>query len=118
MYADRCGITCRQYHVEGSGKETNTRDNNMEIQRIWNLKCMVIPEIIGATGMVVKVLKKNLEAIPGKLSVDSLHKGSYTRNITRNSEMTAVRNRRRERWGPLLVQRKYQEEKASDRRQK
>jgi len=35
---------------------------------------MIIPVIIGATKIVIKGLRKNLEAIPGKLSVDSLQK--------------------------------------------
>jgi hypothetical protein len=29
-----------------------------EIQRMWNMKCMIVPVIIGATGVVTKVLKK------------------------------------------------------------
>jgi predicted homoserine dehydrogenase-like protein len=41
---------------------------------MWNLKCTVIPVIIGATGIVTKGLKTNLEAIPGKHSIDSLEK--------------------------------------------
>jgi hypothetical protein len=32
----------------------------------------LMPVIIGATGIVTKSLRKNLEAIPGKLSIDSL----------------------------------------------
>jgi hypothetical protein len=46
----------------------------IEIQRMWNLKCTIIPVIIGATGIVTKSLRKNLEAIPGKHSIDSLQK--------------------------------------------
>jgi hypothetical protein len=46
----------------------------IEIQRMWNLKCMIIPVIIGATGMVTRSLRKNLEAVPGKHSIDSLQK--------------------------------------------
>ena len=42
------------------------------IQRLCNLKDMVMPEIIGAIGIVTKVLKKNLEAMPRKHSIDSL----------------------------------------------
>jgi hypothetical protein len=30
------------------------------------MKCMVVPVIIGATGIVTRGLRKNLEAIPGK----------------------------------------------------
>jgi delta-aminolevulinic acid dehydratase/porphobilinogen synthase len=44
------------------------------LQRIWNMKNMIMPVIIGATGIVTKGLKKNLEAMPGKHSIDSLQK--------------------------------------------
>ena len=46
----------------------------IEIQRMWNLKCTIIPVIIGATGIVTKSLRKNWEAVPGKHSIDSLQK--------------------------------------------
>jgi len=46
----------------------------IEIQRMWNLKCTIIPVTIGATGIVMRSLKKNLEAVPGKHSIDSLQK--------------------------------------------
>ena len=46
----------------------------IEIQRMWNLKCMIIPVIIGATGIVTRSLRKNLEAVQGKHSIDSLQK--------------------------------------------
>ena len=46
----------------------------IEIQRMWNLKCTIIPVIIGATGIVTRNLRKNLEAVPGKHSIDSLQK--------------------------------------------
>ena len=39
--------------------------------RVWNLKCTIIPIIIGATGIVTRSLRKNLEAVPGKHSIDS-----------------------------------------------
>ena len=39
---------------------------------MWNLKCTIIPVIIGAIGIVTRSLKKNLEAVPGKNSIDSL----------------------------------------------
>jgi hypothetical protein len=46
----------------------------IEIQQMWNLKYAIILVIIGATGIVTKSLRKNLEAIPGKHSIDSLQK--------------------------------------------
>ena len=46
----------------------------IEIQRMWNLKCTIIPVIIRATGVVTRSIRKNLEAVPGKHSIDSLQK--------------------------------------------
>ena len=46
----------------------------IEIQRMWNLKCTIVPVIIGATGIVTRSLRKDLEAVPGKHSIDSLQK--------------------------------------------
>jgi len=44
----------------------------IEMQRMWNLKCTIVPVIIGATGIVTRSLRKNLETVPGKHSIDSL----------------------------------------------
>jgi len=41
---------------------------------MWNLKCTIVPVIIGATGIVTRSLKKNLEIVPGKQLIDSLQK--------------------------------------------
>ena len=38
----------------------------IEIQLMWNLKCTIIPIIIGATRIVTRSLRKNLEPVPGK----------------------------------------------------
>jgi hypothetical protein len=46
----------------------------LEIQRMWNVKCTIVPVIIGATGMVTRSLRKHLEAVPGKHLIDSLQK--------------------------------------------
>jgi hypothetical protein len=50
------------------------RDNNNNKKKKKNLKCVIIPVIIGATGVVTRSLRKNLEAVPGKHSIDSLQK--------------------------------------------
>jgi hypothetical protein len=39
-----------------------------------NMKCMIVPVVIRAIGMVTKGLRYSLEAILGKHSVDSLQK--------------------------------------------
>jgi hypothetical protein len=46
----------------------------IEIQRMWNLKCTIIPVIIGATRILTRSLRKNLEAIREKHSIGSLQK--------------------------------------------
>jgi hypothetical protein len=46
----------------------------IEIQRMWNMKFSMIPVVIGATGTVTRGLRKYLEEIPGKHSIDSLQK--------------------------------------------
>ena len=61
----------------------------IEIQRMCNLICTIIPVLTGATGIVTRGFRKNLEAVPGKHSIDSLQ-DSYTWNITHNTESTAV----------------------------
>ena len=37
---------------------------------MWNLKYTITPIVIGATGIVTRSLRKNLEAVPGKHSID------------------------------------------------
>ena len=83
---------------------------------MWNLKCTIVPVIIGATGIVTRSLRKNLEAATGKTFDRFTTKDSYTWNITHNTESTAVWSLKRERWRSPLVQKKYQAEKACDRR--
>jgi hypothetical protein len=41
---------------------------------MWNMKCMIIPVVTGATGIVTKGSKKTLEVIPRTHSTDSLQK--------------------------------------------
>jgi len=56
-------------------KKLKYKSLGIEVQRMWNLKCTIIPLIIiGATGIVTRNLRKNLEDIPGKHSIDSLQK--------------------------------------------
>jgi hypothetical protein len=41
-----------------SEKKLRYKNLSIEIQRMWDMKCFVIPVIIGATGIVTKGLKK------------------------------------------------------------
>jgi hypothetical protein len=67
-------------------KKLKYKNLSIETQRMWNMKCFVIPVIIGATGIVSKSLHKYLETIPGQHSIDSLQKNCHTRNITHHKE--------------------------------
>ena len=69
MYTDRCGNTRRQ-----KAEKLKYKSLCVETQRMWNLKCTIIPVIIGANGIVTRSLKTNLEAVPGTHSIDSLQK--------------------------------------------
>ena len=64
----------RNFVQKEAGKKLKYKSLGMEIERMWNLKCTIIPVIIGATGIVTQSLKKNLQAIPGTHSIDFLQK--------------------------------------------
>jgi hypothetical protein len=67
-------------------KKLEYKNSSIEIQRMWNMKCFVIPVIIGATEIVSKSLQKYLETIPGQHSIDFLQKNCHTRNVTHHKE--------------------------------
>ena len=75
MHTDRCGNTCRQKCcAKVSGKQVKIQ------QFMYRDTANVEPEmyyctlITGATGIVTRSLRKNLEAVPGEHSIDSLQK--------------------------------------------
>ena len=62
----------------------------IEIQRKLNLKCTIMPVIIGATGIVTRSLRKKFGSCTRKTFNKFTIKDSYTWNITHNTESTAV----------------------------
>ena len=77
VHTDRCGNTRRQkFCAKGSGKDVKIQEfmyrdtTNVEPE----MYDYTLPVIIGATGIVTRSLRKNLEVVPGKHSIDSLQK--------------------------------------------
>jgi len=64
----------RNVAQEEAEKKLKYKSTCIDIQRIWNMKCMIIPVIFEATGIVTKGLRKNLETTLGQLSIDLLQK--------------------------------------------
>ena len=59
-----------------------------EIQRMWNVQCVIVPAMCRATGTATKGLKNNLETIAEKHSVGSVQ-GSCSWNIIHSTESAA-----------------------------
>jgi hypothetical protein len=71
MHTDKCGKTADRNVVQKKAeKKLKYKSLCIEIKRMWNLKCTIISVITGATGMVTRSLRKNLDAVPGKHSID------------------------------------------------
>ena len=64
------------YNIQKKATEKMSKyvDLQIECQRIWNKKVEVIPVIIGATGIVVKNIKKYVGKIPGCHNIYSLQR--------------------------------------------
>ena len=97
-------------------KKLNYKSLCIEIQQIWNMKCMIILGIIGATRMVNKMFKKKFGSHNRKTFHTFTTKGSYTlehhtqygRCCSLKLEACAVRS--------PLAQEKYKAERACDKR--
>ena len=67
-------LTDRNVMQKEAEKKLKYKSSRIEIQQMRDLKCRIMPVIIGATRIVTKGLRKNLEVIPGKQSIHLLQK--------------------------------------------
>ena len=75
MHTDRFDNTCRQKCcAKGSGKEVKIQEFMYGDTANVEPEITIVLVIIGATGIVTRSLRKNLETVPGKHSIDSLQK--------------------------------------------
>jgi hypothetical protein len=81
-----CTVIDRNVVQKEAEKKLKYESLGIEIQRTWNLKCTIVPVIIGANRIVTTSLRKNLEAISGKHSIGSLQNTPHTGNITHDRE--------------------------------
>ena len=64
MHTDRCGNTCRQKCcAKGSRKEVKIQEFMYRDTVNVDLKCTIVPVIIGATGIVMRSLQKSTKHI-------------------------------------------------------
>jgi hypothetical protein len=67
-----CGNVWRQANDEDDDDDDDDDDDNNNNNNNNNVRCMIIPAILGATGIVTKGLRKHLKAVPTDHSTDSL----------------------------------------------
>ena len=89
VYTDRRGNTRRQ-KCHTKEEEKKYKSLRTEIQRMCNIKCMVMPVVIGATGIVTKILKKKFGSQTRNTFSIFTTKHIYAWNITHNTESTAA----------------------------
>ena len=55
-------------------KISKYRDLEIEIQKMWHLKAIVMPVVVGALGMTKKTTEDHIKRIPGKPCLQELQK--------------------------------------------
>ena len=59
-------------------KLSKYKDLEIEVEKLWHIKTVTIPVVIGTLGMIKKGTKKHLEKIPGSLNLAQMQKIALT----------------------------------------
>ena len=59
-------------------KLSKYKDLEIEVEKLWHIKTVTIPVVIGTLGMIKKGTKKYLEKIPGSLNLAQMQKIALT----------------------------------------
>ena len=60
--------------IKVSEKLSKYKDLEIEIARMWQMKTVVIPVVVGALGVIKKDTDKRLQEIPGKSNLHEIQK--------------------------------------------
>jgi len=91
MKAERCGNTAdRNVTQKEAERKLKYKSLCMERHRMCNIKCTIIPAIIGATGIATGDSKNVSESHTREMFKRFTTKYSYARKITHNAESAAV----------------------------
>ena len=55
-------------------KLSKYKDLEMEVEKLWHMKTVTIPVVIGVLGMIKKSTEKHLEKIPGSQNLGEMQK--------------------------------------------
>ena len=68
MHADRYGKSppTENTSIKVAEKLSKYKDREFEITKMWGLKTITVPVVIGALGVVKKGIEKHIDKIPGK----------------------------------------------------
>ena len=74
MLIDMAIPSDRNTSVRVAEKLSKYKDLEIEITKMWGLKKITVPVVIGALGVVKKGIEKHTDKIPGKINITELQK--------------------------------------------
>ena len=74
MLIDMAIPSDRNTPVRVAEKLTKYKDLEIDITKMWGLKTITVPVVIGALGVVKKGIEKHIDKIPGKINITELQK--------------------------------------------